>query len=169
MGHWAILVPSSMKTKGHIILSILSFQEARKEVVDIIVNVSKETTTANFFLKWSTAFSLGLVFEDQLFLVLPLFLRGWGVVLEVSVFHSFALTSFLSVFLVRNLAVGWSAHSWCDNLVGLACWATWGLSILEMPMISISKEKNWLVGNWDQINNDPFVCVQLEQKAFHQF
>lgn len=76
MGHWAILVPSLMKTKGHIILSIFSFQEARKELVDIIVNVSKKTIAANFFLKWSRAFGLGHVLEDQLFLVLLLFLRG---------------------------------------------------------------------------------------------
>lgn len=45
-----ILVTFSMKTKGYIILSILSFQGAREKVVDIIVNVLKKTTAANFSL-----------------------------------------------------------------------------------------------------------------------
>lgn len=66
MGHWAIPVAFSTKTKGYIILSILSFQVAREEVVDITVNVSKKTPAANFFLRWSTASSLGHVLEGGL-------------------------------------------------------------------------------------------------------
>lgn len=44
MGHWAIPVPFSIKTKGYIILAILflSFLMAKKEVVDIIVSVSRK-------------------------------------------------------------------------------------------------------------------------------
>lgn len=66
MGHWMIPVPFSIKTKGYIILSILSFQGTRQEVVDIIVNVPTKMTVANFFLKWSTDFSLGHVLKDKL-------------------------------------------------------------------------------------------------------
>lgn len=46
-----IPVPFSITTKGYIILSTLSFQGTRQEVVDIIVNVATKMTVANFFLK----------------------------------------------------------------------------------------------------------------------
>lgn len=78
MGHWAILVPSSMKTKGHIILCIFSFQEARKEVVDIIVNVSKKTIAANFFLKWSGALALVMSLKIALLGVITISQRVRG-------------------------------------------------------------------------------------------
>ena len=146
MGHWAILVPFSIKTKGYIILSILSFQKARKEVVDIIVNVSKKTTAAVFLLKWSTAFGPGHALEAHspgcyyCFSEGKAGIRSFGLPLVCSPF-------LLSMFLVGNLAAAGSAHSWCDTLGGLVCCVAWRLSILEMSMISISKGKTRLVGN----------------------
>lgn len=117
MGHWAILLPFSIKTKGYIILSILSFKKARKEVVDIIVNVSKKTTAAIFLLKWSTAFRLGRALDAQLSLVLFLFLRGQG-------WYWKFLSSISLLSLLAEYVPGWEPCCWgkCAQLTWRPGW-----------------------------------------------